>query len=219
MGSGGIVPPKQRRTQANVERILAAADDLIELRPFADVAVLEICDRAEVSTSSFYARFASKEVLLAALFERHVTDARSELAGVLAALDDEATEPRRVVKAVLGQYVAFVRRNDSLMRSIELDPALAERHWGLTAEVAEVLRGRLEAMYGLDDSAFRHRVEIGMRLAGAAVLRAVGVPRSFGERIGMTDEELVEELGEMLVAYLDRAAALDGNRGGVDGPR
>ena len=202
------MPPKQRRTQANVDRILAAADALVAQRPFSEIAVLDICVEADVSTSSFYARFASKDAVLSALFERHTDVARAQLGEAVAAALSGDADARQVVKLVLSHFVGFVRANEPLMRSIYDAPTLNERYWVLTTEASDALCELLRTVYGVDDPAFRRRLELGVRVAGAAVQRAVGLPMSFGERIGMTDEELVEELGQMLAAYFDDAALL-----------
>ncbi len=207
VGNGGVVPPKQRRTQANVERILAAVEQLIERREFADVSVLEICEVAEVSTSSFYARFSSKEALHSAMFERVIDSARRELEDVVTEMLREPLEPVVVIRTVLSHVVQFVRRHASLLRSIERDPVLVERYWLLTSDTSDELAVVLETLYGVDDPAFRRRLQLGVRVCGSTVLRAVGAPVQFGDRLGLTDAELVDELGDMLAAYLDVAAS------------
>lgn len=204
--SSGVVPPKQRRTQANVERILAAVAELAAQRPYSEISVMEICELAEVSSSSFYARFGSKEALLAAAFDQLVAEAHSRLGDLVAGLDLDEADPRTIIGLVLAEYIHFMRANTSILRSVEQDPVLVERHWRLTSEVNGVLAEVLEVVYGTDDEEFGRRARIGIRIVGTAAMRAVGVPVRFGDRLGLDDDELAEELGEMLAAYLDRAA-------------
>ena len=50
-------PPKQRRSQQTLERILLTAEELLREKCFDDVSVAEIAARARSSSGSFYARF------------------------------------------------------------------------------------------------------------------------------------------------------------------
>lgn len=202
--TGRFVPAKQTRSRAAVERIIAAAEELMAQRPFVEVTVVELCALADVSTSSFYARFSSKDALLVSLFEQHVTEARARLE--VSVSDARQTDPEveLIVRLVLGRFVEFVREHEPLIRSIYASPQLNERYWGLTREVTDVLCALLGDLYGRDDREFVQRLELGVRIAGAAVQRAIGLPMSFGERLGVGDDELVEELSVLLTAYFDR---------------
>ncbi len=66
--------PRQARSQRTLDRILNAAEAMLEDRTFESAPVTAIVRRARSSIGSFYARFGSKETLLAALFERFQAD-------------------------------------------------------------------------------------------------------------------------------------------------
>lgn len=187
-------------------RIFAAAEEMMAERPFSEITVVELCALADVSSSSFYARFSSKDVLLSQLFERHVEEARGRLE--IAVADARAIDApvKGIIHLVLGNFLQFVRDREPLIRSIYDSPRLNERYWGVTREVTAVLCGLLGELYGIDDADFARRLELGVRIAGAAVQRAIGLPMSFGERLGVSDDELVEELSELLDAYFGRNA-------------
>ena len=63
-------PAQQDRSSRTEQRILEAAERLMELRPFHEITIAEIAQEATASVSSLYARFPSKEALLGAVFDR-----------------------------------------------------------------------------------------------------------------------------------------------------
>lgn len=64
-----IDPGRQQRSRETFEAITNAALSLLDGRDWDTISVAEVCDAAGVSASSFYARFADKEALLAHLHE------------------------------------------------------------------------------------------------------------------------------------------------------
>jgi AcrR family transcriptional regulator len=75
-----IRPPLQRRSDASLQRILDAAEALMEERSFSDITVGEIAKRARSSVGVFYSRFPDKLALLHHLDERFAEDAEEALA-------------------------------------------------------------------------------------------------------------------------------------------
>lgn len=66
--------PLQARSERSLQRILDAAESLLETSPFDRISVEEITRRAGVATGTFYTRFEDKGSLLAALFQRYLED-------------------------------------------------------------------------------------------------------------------------------------------------
>jgi len=64
-------PPIQERGKRTLERILAAAESLLDERLFEEATIGAIAERAGVSVGTIYTRFRTKEALLPVLFERH----------------------------------------------------------------------------------------------------------------------------------------------------
>ncbi|MFZ4519337.1 MAG: TetR/AcrR family transcriptional regulator [Microthrixaceae bacterium] len=202
----GVVPPKQQRSRETVARILRAAEDLVADRAFRDITVQDICISADVSPSSFYARFPTKEDVLLALFDLHSQEARADATAAIGEVVERSGTVDEVVRALLGAYLRFVRRNGQVMTSIFSEPALVERYMALGSEITGDLGRVLGALFGADDRQFLVRAEFAARLAAAGIQRAIGVPTHFGERMGLDDEQLLDELTSMLTPYL-RAAA------------
>ncbi len=64
-------PPKQKRSQETLERILDATDRLLADREFNRISIAEIVSASRTSVGSFYNRFQDKKALLSGLYERY----------------------------------------------------------------------------------------------------------------------------------------------------
>src|SRR5689334_3024524 len=84
------------RTSDARERILTAAQSLIELRGYSALGVAEICKAADVPKGSFYHFFESKEALALTVLDEHWKVQRSEWARVLQDEADPLTRLRRL---------------------------------------------------------------------------------------------------------------------------
>src|SRR5688572_1885607 len=63
-------PPQQSRSQATLDRILDAAETVLEEKSFSEATLAEIMDRAGVTVGAFYRRFPDKDALLHLLDNR-----------------------------------------------------------------------------------------------------------------------------------------------------
>lgn len=202
----GVVPPKQRRSRETVAKILTATDRLVVDRSFREITVQDLCNEAGVSASSFYARFPAKEDVLLAVFDLHSQEAKVDAAEAMQVVVDRAGTVDEVVRALLGAYLRFVRRNGPIMLSIFGDPTMTDRYWNLGSEISGDLVGVLCVIFGADGREFRTVAEFAARVAAATIQRAIGLPTNFGERMGLGDERLLDELTAMLTPYLRTAA-------------
>ena len=71
--------PRQRRAQATVEDVLAAAAQVFEALGYAAGTTNRIAERAGVSIGTLYQYFPSKEALAVALLERHLAEGMRRL--------------------------------------------------------------------------------------------------------------------------------------------
>lgn len=203
----GVVPARQRRSREAASRILSATEQLISERAFGELTVNDICTAAEVSSSSFYARFSTKEDVLLALFDLHQREARAAAEASLLEVARAAGGRDEVLPVLVEHFLRFARRNGPVMVSIFREPALVDRYYALGGELNDRLVDYLCELYGNESRLFRRRAEFAVRVCAAAIQRAIGLPTRFGERMGMDDGELVEELTAMMSGYLARAAA------------
>ncbi|MBS1120882.1 MAG: Bacterial regulatory protein, tetR family, partial [Deltaproteobacteria bacterium] len=71
MGSGtDSIVPVRRATKPSVDKILEAAEKVFAKHGYAVVSLRQLMAAARVSTTAFYARFDSKEAVMAALVTR-----------------------------------------------------------------------------------------------------------------------------------------------------
>ncbi|PRX66214.1 TetR family transcriptional regulator [Nonomuraea fuscirosea] len=87
------------RTSDAKERILSAAQTLIELRGYSALGVAEICKAAGVPKGSFYYFFASKEDLALAVIDAHWAVQRDDWGRILGAGDPPLQRLRRLFEA------------------------------------------------------------------------------------------------------------------------
>ena len=138
-----VEPPKQARSRRTYHRLLEAASELLADRPFDEITVDEIAERAGYTKGAFYARFDSKAALL-----RHLVARLTE--GALDAWD-AFLDPDRwadasledVVEAFVHRMVAIYTRSGHLMgaidREVQLggDPAVRATMRDLNERVAD----------------------------------------------------------------------------------
>jgi TetR/AcrR family transcriptional regulator, transcriptional repressor for nem operon len=84
------------RTSDAREKILTAAQSLIELRGYSALGVAEICKTAGVPKGSFYYFFESKEALALAVIDEHWAAQRREWSAILDGDDEPLQRLRRL---------------------------------------------------------------------------------------------------------------------------
>src|SRR5262245_64733032 len=112
--------PKQARAQETVEAILTAAARILKKEGFDKASTNRIAEAAGVSIGSLYQYFPSKEALVAALAERHMTEMSEIVAEAGARI---LTEPlhvavREVVELMLRAHAVDPELHRVLMEGI-----------------------------------------------------------------------------------------------------
>jgi AcrR family transcriptional regulator len=109
------IAPARRRGDKQRQAILQAVRELLEEKPFADLSVSAISDRAGVARSGFYFYFDSKYAVLAVI----LADAMEELDKLthdFAPRDPDET-PTAFAKRMVGSAAAVFASNDPVMRA------------------------------------------------------------------------------------------------------
>jgi AcrR family transcriptional regulator len=104
-----------RRTRGDRQReaIIAAVRELLEHRPFAELSVSTISERAGVARSGFYFYFDSKYDVLAFIFKGALAEL-DDLTHDFAPRDPEES-PRAFAKRMVGSAAAMFASNDPVM--------------------------------------------------------------------------------------------------------
>ena len=209
-----VRPPKQVRSQETLDRILDAAEALVQEKGFDDTPVSEIVRRAGSSVGAFYSRFGDKDALLHALYERYLEQA---VATADAALDPERwarTGVAAIVSSVVSFLVQIYREQEGLIRAFVLrnrtDPAFRARRDRLSHYVSDGLAALLAAR--TDEISHPDPARAGA-FGMTLVFSTLDSTMLFGEmRSGMralSDDELAIELSRAFIAYLGVAPDAD----------
>lgn len=152
MHAQGDVPirkPRQQRSRDTLERILNAAEEVIEHRGFEAATLAEILKRAGASVGSFYARFPEKEVLLKALLERYHEQAHDDVG---AFVDDTRWEGAGL-EARVSAWVDFAAKQvasrrgvmrERLIRYVTRERDVPESEIRKMRDMVQLLRGFFE---------------------------------------------------------------------------
>jgi TetR/AcrR family transcriptional repressor of nem operon len=94
------------RTSDAREKILSAAQSLIELRGYSALGVAEICQAAGVPKGSFYYFFESKEALALAVIDEHWADEERTWSRILTSETEPLRRLRRLFEATEAAQLA-----------------------------------------------------------------------------------------------------------------
>lgn len=201
-----MTPPAQRRSQETLDRILEATEVLLDGRGFNEISVLEICTAADVSASSFYARFDSKERLLAVLHQRHLDERREQVREAIPALLATDLDVRGLMEVAATAYVSAHIDEAPLVQTLrraELDDSsLADNRRALDRFAVEAVAEALMTRMPDADEWLRRRIAFATRCACAALQDAVLPPFTFAEDVSLDVEATVRETVEMWSRYV-----------------
>lgn len=204
----GVRSPQQARSRDTLRRIVDATRALLEEKPFDEISVTEITERARSSVGAFYNRFSDKEALLDYLDELY---AREVIEQARAWADPEACEGaslRELIEGLLRFLVDFHRQRPGLLRTLILE---ARRHpEGAFRERTERMGSRIPPL--LDILAARSEeithpnpkraVWLGFVLVFHTIRELILFPEALPPGPAPGDEELVAELTDVYLAYL-----------------
>jgi Transcriptional regulator len=113
-------PPQQVRSRETLDRILDAAEQVLEEKTFGEATLAEIMERAGVTVGAFYRRFPDKDALLHHLDERFFAELHCRADDVLdpGRWTDKGTRP--ILDEFVGQAVDVYSTRRGLLRSLFL---------------------------------------------------------------------------------------------------
>jgi len=197
--------PRQERSQQTLERIIEATRRLFDGRDFESLGIQEICEAANVSRSSFYARFPNKTALLTELYDRHRKMRLEMLAKQNAQIDWDAMSIGSVVSTCIALYVEDRRSLDPFLRSmvvIETNyPQISAQRAELDSFTMSMIRDHFMQRLGSEDPALARRLEFGIRSVAAIIQEAIQPPHRFAKQMGFSDVEFVKELTLLFCNY------------------
>ncbi|MFA4891940.1 TetR/AcrR family transcriptional regulator [Brevundimonas sp.] len=114
----GPRPPRQKRSEATLARILDAARALLATRDLDDITVEDIAREAGVSVGTLYTRFKSKDELLTHLLDATQRGQVQQLAEVLAAERWTGVDLAARLAWLVETLQASARSNPGLIRAV-----------------------------------------------------------------------------------------------------
>ncbi|GIM83126.1 TetR family transcriptional regulator [Winogradskya consettensis] len=185
--SGGGARARARQAmQAQVAEIVM---DLVLERGYEETTVEDICAAAEISRSTFFRYFPSKE---AALFGASA-DAGERLLEALVGRPEGETAwvaMRRALDPLIEQYAAHDERVRRLTRLVVTTPVLAASHREKNGRWQELLRPEIARRLGSDPE------DASDPAAGAVIAAALGCVEA--TLIAWTSSDHEQELGKIL---------------------
>lgn len=201
---------QQRRSQQTTTRILDAATALLLERTLDEIAVSEITECAGVSVGGFYARFSSKEDVIAGLcddafLQTFVCEAEGRLAPARWAASG--------IEGILTEFhtvaVRMFRRNRSLLREVarlsrtSADPDFRARMGCFNRDIHHILRTVLLAHAGeISHPEPTVAIDLGMVMVSALMREIIFFADLRPDLQAVSDDALIVELTRIFCGYL-----------------
>lgn len=210
MATGDDRAPRDResRRRAGLDAIIAATTRLTEQREFDELSVLDICVEADVSISSFYHRFRSKDALLEEVHVRYLADVRESLWLRLGEVDWQTEDHQALIAEVVSEYVQlrldYARRFRTMALAEQRHPELAAARQLADQVAIDALAELFAARFdeGTTRSTIEQRVTFITRVVVLVAQDLSALGRTFSLAGGDSDAALVDRLVELVVAYL-----------------
>ena len=201
--------PTQERSRFTVEQIVQAATQVFADRGYAGATTNHIAERAGVSIGSLYQYFPNKEAILVSLAKRHIEIAGNTLMGLVAGrnlYDTDLTELLRLfIKATLELHTGNPRLNYVILSEAVWSAEAMEEVHELEDQFIGQLALTLDTHRQVSVKNSRHAAYILVHMIKDLAHEFVIHPPA-----GMSEEEFVEEMVELVGGYLGR-----GKRNGV----
>ncbi|MCV3207943.1 TetR family transcriptional regulator [Mesorhizobium sp. YC-39] len=178
--------PSQQRSRERVERMLAAASELIAEQGSDAMRMGEVAERAGVSIGSLYQFFPDKRAIIWALAERYTTESQACISAALAGVTD-AEDLRRAFSELVDTYYRLFLA-EPVMRDIwsgtQADKALRELELADSRANAEFLTAVLKRLRpAADPAALETTAFLVWQMGEAAMRLAISVGREEGDRL------------------------------------
>lgn len=193
--------PIQDRSKKTLDRILDAAELILNEKKWPDLTIQEIVKRAKSSIGSFYARFDGKHDLLSALSSRLSEQVEEEF--LRFQMQSVDLPPRIYVERTIAELIRFHHERRGVIRALTLVPRLDDttslRADGLrNAEIFSALSHRLAEI-----STDLEKTTLALFVVSMAIREAVVFPEVAGPLISINHERLAKELADILFSYLE----------------
>ena len=199
--------PKQGRSRQSFERIIEATIDLLRERPYDQITLAEICQRAGVSTGALYGRVTGKDELLRAVQVRFLERLGEQFTVEAQRIAVQAHGLAEVVRAVVAGLGSLLKENASVLRSFMLRGPVDEAIAAAGRKSAHENHAKFSRLVAACAGEIGHpnparAIEAAMLLIYATQARFLGLDSVGGMGEASSWNDLLEDLGDMMLAYL-----------------
>lgn len=201
-----IRPPLQRRSQESLERVLQAGFEVLREQGMDGLTLQEVSRRAGVSIGSIYARVASREALIMAIYERTMawTDDQDRLRRD--AVREDLSPRERIEKIVTDTISDMLGHADVLrvfMRQAPLNADIWQRGAEKSHKTSKVFeRAILEHREDISHPEPELAVDVAWRMVYCTIARRITHGPKFESPRAVSDKKLVRELARAVADYL-----------------
>lgn len=200
-----MIAPKQERSRARLEALLAAGNHLFSTREYEDVTVADIAAEAGCAVGTVYGRFQNKEALFLAIVHDLLQPAEERMDALLASISHPAeVSPREIATLVIRQLVTFFRNAEGIMgaalRRSSTNPEswtpLREAGTRMASGVLRLMSQTLEAPSGTVEL----RILFAMQMVYGTLINAM---LNRPGPLLLSDPRLEQELTRAMCSYLE----------------
>lgn len=200
-------PPQQSRSQETLDRILDAAERVLDEKSFSEATLAEIMERAGVTVGAFYRRFPDKDALLHHLDDRFFTELRDHANELLDPARWDGAPLARIIPQLSAVAVPLYRMRRGLLRTLFIrartDPKIQASARAINGQYVS----RLQALAAARRAEIGHpapemAIALGFRMFVGALRETVVFGESWPDGQLADDESLAHELARMYLAYL-----------------
>lgn len=201
-----IRPPLQRRSQESLERVLTAGFEVLREQGFEGFTLQEVSRRAGVSIGSIYARVASREALIMAIYEQAMSWTEDQSQIIRDAVREDLSPAERIEAIVTDTANNMLGHADVLrvfMRQAPLNPDIWQRGAEKSHETSKAFeRAILEHRGDINHPEPELAVDVAWRMVYCVIARRITHGPKFESPRAVSDKKLVRELARAVADYL-----------------
>lgn len=202
--------PKQGRSLASLERMLAATRSLLLEKGEDEFTLLDVSEAGEVSIGSIYLRFDSKEKLLHAVFAKELLTIIEKEERIHDKIRKSSQNLEDFLRKFIDEYSSFLAKNSAMMKQI-MQKAEHDKEVSVIGKEAASRSANL-AVHGIltyADEIPAKQPELKARVVFQIIFATLARQFGLGTTADSADDQMwnlvKNELARMMVAYLQDA--------------
>jgi len=202
-----IRPPLQRRSQESLGRVMQAGLELLKEVGVDGFTLQEVSRRAGVSIGSIYARAASKDALILAIYDQTMEEMVQEEERIKRDATREGLAVRELLEMLVTDMAHVMLDNAPFLRVFMRQAPFDSEIWRRGAKHSQVFADVFEQSLLLHAAEFSHpnpelAIDVAYRFVYCTLARRITHGPVFESARPVSDIELVHELGRAVADYL-----------------